>query len=630
MASTFFGLDIAYTGLLASNAGLNTTGNNIANVETEGYSRQQVNQAAAKALRTYAKYGCAGAGVQTLSIERIRDEYYDVKYWNNQSKLGEYSSKNYYMAQIENYFSDGEQLSGFTTVFNDMYNSMEELKKNAGDTTTRSQFVGSAGSLTAYFNSMYGNMQRMQQDINSEIKVKTDEINSLAEKIASINNQINVIEVNQGAANVLRDERALLVDQLSKIIDVKVSETPVTDVNDPSRKTGANRFLVQIGGGQTLVDASAYNKLDCVARTSSEKINQSDVDGLFDVYWTDQSGNIDRNTATKLNIYGDNITGELKGLVQLRDGNNTEYFHGKTTAIGKATDGTGRDVVTIEVKEDYLTNINKINLSDSGGTLNLANQLFQYDSWSLNFDSGTETYTYDFILNNSNQNNLNGSRVGKEASSGQSIAYQGIPYYMGQMNEWARIYTKSFNDILTDGGVDNYGNPAENFFAAKNPITGLEYAFLVDTTLGFNVSDDTYYKITAGTISISNAISKDSNLFATHTDPAAGKDKYDILDNLVDMKNNKKIAAFRGASVSEFLQGILSDISLNTSKSNLFYTNYKNLEGGISIQRQSISGVDNDEEGINLVKYQNSYNLAAKMIQTLTEVYDRLILQTGV
>ena len=630
MASTFFGLNIAYTGLLASNAGLNTTGNNIANMETEGYSRQKVNQVAANAIRTYTTYGSAGAGVETLSIERVRDEYYDAKYWNNQANYGEFSSKNYYMEQIESYFSDGEQLSGFTTVFNDMYDSMEELKKNAGDTTTRSQFVGNAGSLTSYFNSMYESMQNIQEDINAEIKVKSDEINALAEKIASINNQINVIEVNQGAANELRDERTLLVDELSKIIDVDVSETPIVDANNPKRETGANRYLIRIGGGQTLVDGSDYNTLDCRARTSSEKVNQSDVDGLYDIYWTDESGEIDINTATKLNVYGDNITGELKGLIQLRDGNNTEYFHGTTTAVGTATDGTGRDVATIEVTEEYLTDINKLNLSDSGGILNLGNQLYQYDSWSMNYDSGTGIYSYDFILSDSNVNNFNGSRIGKEASSGQSIAYQGIPYYMGQMNEWARIYSKSFNDIVTAGGVDNYGNVAENFIVAEDPITGLEYAFAVNPTLGFDVSDDTYYKMTAGTISISNAIEADSNLFATHTDASAGQDKYDILDDLVDMKNDKTIAAFRGASVSEFLQGILSDVSLNASNATLFYTNYSNLEGSISIQRQSISGVDNDEEGINLVKYQNSYNLAAKMIQTLTEVYDRLILQTGV
>ena len=70
MPSQFFGLNIAYTGLLASNAAMNTTSNNIANVQTEGYSRQQVTQQAANALRVFQTYGCAGAGVETLSKRR--------------------------------------------------------------------------------------------------------------------------------------------------------------------------------------------------------------------------------------------------------------------------------------------------------------------------------------------------------------------------------------------------------------------------------------------------------------------------------------------------------------------------------------------------------------------------------
>ena len=90
MPSQFFGLNIAYTGLLASNAALNTTANNIANVQTDGYSRQQVVQQAADAIRVFQTYGCAGAGVETLAIERVRDEFYDTKFWNNNAKLGEY------------------------------------------------------------------------------------------------------------------------------------------------------------------------------------------------------------------------------------------------------------------------------------------------------------------------------------------------------------------------------------------------------------------------------------------------------------------------------------------------------------------------------------------------------------
>ena len=75
MPSTFFGLNTAYTGLLASNAALNTTSNNIANVQTEGYSRQQVVQQASDALRVFQTYGCAGAGVDVIASERLRDEF---------------------------------------------------------------------------------------------------------------------------------------------------------------------------------------------------------------------------------------------------------------------------------------------------------------------------------------------------------------------------------------------------------------------------------------------------------------------------------------------------------------------------------------------------------------------------
>ena len=101
MASTFFGLTIASSGLRAANAALNTTGNNISNVNTAGYSRQQVTQEAANALRVFATYGCAGAGVETIAIERVRDKFYDNKFWSNETKLGEYDAKAYYCKMIE-------------------------------------------------------------------------------------------------------------------------------------------------------------------------------------------------------------------------------------------------------------------------------------------------------------------------------------------------------------------------------------------------------------------------------------------------------------------------------------------------------------------------------------------------
>ena len=106
MASTFFGLEIAASGLRAANAALNTTANNISNANTEGYSRQEVKQEAMDPLRVFSTYGCAGAGVNTLAIERIRDQFYDQKFRENETKLGEFDTKAYYCKMIEEYMTD--------------------------------------------------------------------------------------------------------------------------------------------------------------------------------------------------------------------------------------------------------------------------------------------------------------------------------------------------------------------------------------------------------------------------------------------------------------------------------------------------------------------------------------------
>ena len=93
MQSTFFGLNIASSAVNAFKAAINTTGNNISNVQTKGYSKQVANRQAAEGLRVYQKYGTTGAGVTTTSITSLRSSYYDTKYWENQSAVGLYSTK---------------------------------------------------------------------------------------------------------------------------------------------------------------------------------------------------------------------------------------------------------------------------------------------------------------------------------------------------------------------------------------------------------------------------------------------------------------------------------------------------------------------------------------------------------
>ena len=617
MASTFFGLDIAYTGVQAANAKLNTTANNIANVDTKGYTRQEATQVASDALRISQSYGMAGTGVTVTDINQVRNEFYDVKYWQAQTNLGQYDMKMYYMYQIEDYFTDKDTVEGFEPIFSAMFDSLEEVYKQAGTPSTKTQFIGAAGDLCEYFNAQATNLEKLQLGVNEEIKNKVDEINSIAEQIATLNKQINTIEVNHLRANELRDKRNLLIDQLSRIVDVEVRETPIYTTPGGSEKSGIYTYEVSIAGGQILVQGYEYNTLECVARSAEEKVNQSDADGLFEIKWS--------NTMD-FNLYGANLGGELKGLIEVRDGNNEEYFHGTTKKVDDNGDGTY--TVTIEVpNKDYLTDMNKCTLPDSG-QLTLVNTKYKYSGFE--FDGTKIPATYTFKIEREAGQADPTIFDGKEASVGTKVDYQGIPYYQEQMNEWVRIFAKAMNDIEKTA-VDEEGNPAEVLFTAKDKVNGTEIKF--DANLADNKyksSDSDYYRLTAGNISVNNEMVKDASKFGTTVDIKKGGDAQDVTELLLTVQDDKNKVNFRGCSAKEFLQCITSDIALSANNAKTFTENYTNINKSVSQTRLSISGVDNDEEALHLVKFQEAYNLSAKVMQIMTEIYDRLILQTGV
>ena len=123
---------------------------------------------------------------------------------------------------------------------------------------------------------------------------------------------------------------------------------------------------------------------------------------------------------------------------------------------------------------------------------------------------------------------------------------------------------------------------------------------------------------------------KDPRKLATSTKEEFknGQSANDLLIKFSEMKD--KTVVFRGGVGEDFLQCLLSDVAVDTQKVKIFEDNYKNLSTAITNQRMSISGVDNDDEALILVKYQNAYKLSSKMVSVLAEMYDRLILETGV
>jgi len=609
---------IGYSGLTAAQVAQNTTANNVANINTKGYSKQELNTTAAEALRTYTTYGMAGAGVSAKSIDQLRDTYIDLKYRENQTLLGEYTKKQTYTFELEDYFNDTSTVPGFNKIYTEnFFNALSDLEDDPGSTTTRTAFLGRAQSLTEYFNEMAITLEKVQSNLNNELKDAADKVNSIASQIASLNEQINVIEMRGVVANELRDQRALLVDELANYVNIETKEVEIYNYDDPDNPTGAKRYMVNVSNGFALVDGYEYNELECKAR--EQKINQSDIDGLYDLYW--------KNTGSKFAPLSENQSGEIKSLLELRDGNNKEFFDGKGKAAGK-----GATSITVTGPS---SDINKITISDSG-TISISGMAYTYDSWS--YDGTAEEFTFSglkYIDSNGKWQNglLDAVAADSTVRIGQSVNYQGIPYYQSQMNEWVRAFANTFNSIM-EQGYDLNGDSMKgiSFFQAED-LQGVYHDVEPNKSFGSaGGTDFTYNNLTAKNIKLNLSIRSDSSKFATtfNSEAAVNSDSNDLVVALSSIKTDKSKMTFRGCSSSEFIQCLLSDVALNAQSAKTFMTNYTNISGALTNQRLSKSGVDQDEEALDLVKFQHAFELSSKVIQTMSEMYDRLITQTGV
>jgi len=621
MPSQFFGLNIGASALFAYQSSLNTTANNIANVKTEGYSRQETELEAGAPLRVYAKYGSTGTGVNAVAVKQQRDIYYDTKYWQNSSTLGYFEQKLYYLSQVENVFADDGVQEGFSTVFSKMFNGLDSLNGgNASDESVRNQFIHQAQNLCIYFNSVADSLRETQKDCNEEINSTIQNINSISEKLSLLNKEINKLEVNGGYANELRDQRALLLDELAGIVDVKTDEYAVK--NTYGKDLGGTNFTVFING-QLLVDGTEYRQLECIS--SETKKNQTDADGMYDIIWTD--------TKTAFAATTETANGTLKALFDLRDGNNNEGMYGAVKSVNK--DPQSRDYPSITLAPPSNSDIHALNIP-AEGTIEVNARTIKYTSWTAELDDQGNITEITFELEEPLKVEDAMVMTGKPITVGKRVDSMGIPYYQQQINEFLRNFTEMFNDIQKQGQTLD-GDPMGAFFVAK---TGTDKIFDFE---GWGKDEDIlngqpireisstsngYHQMTAFNATVNDKSIKDPAYFSTTKDVTNGADAVDLLKDMMDLQAN--VTMFRGDNAEAFLETLLSDIAVDTEKNTVFYKNYFNMKTVISNQRMSVSGVDEDEEALNLVKFQNAYNLSSKVISVMSEIYDKLINETGV
>ena len=290
MANIIYGMfNVAKTALITQQKAIDVTANNIANVNTEGYSRQRVTLEQNEPV--YYEGGTLGTGVTANRvIQRIYDRFINQQLAESESDLGRWEAQLETLEKAELMFDETSGY-GLNDAMAEFWNSWQELSNNPDGYTERATLIADTQNLTDVFNSLSAELTQVQSDNDASITGAVEEINALTSEIAELN--LLIAEVEAGSlhsANDYRDQRDLKLQELSALIDVDSFE------DDDGYLT------ITTANGNTLVD-----------RTNSwELTTHTNTDGFEDVYWVSGTG-------TEENITDDIDNGKLKGWIEARD-----------------------------------------------------------------------------------------------------------------------------------------------------------------------------------------------------------------------------------------------------------------------------------------------------------------------
>ena len=226
MAVGFSSYEIARSGLKVSERGLFVTGHNLSNVHTPGFTRQQAIIETNPYITEYGKNGKLfqyGLGADIQETRQIRHTFLDIVYRQENTTQGYWDTRSKAFQDVEAILNDpmGDGLQG---VMNKFWDSWQELSKEPESLTARAMVRQRGQELVYYYNHIGNQLDKQQNDLNSEIQVRVNEVNNITSQIAKLNTQIAAQEINGDKANDYRDQRNLLLDRLSILCDAEVNE----------------------------------------------------------------------------------------------------------------------------------------------------------------------------------------------------------------------------------------------------------------------------------------------------------------------------------------------------------------------------------------------------------------------
>jgi len=491
MRSSFFGFHVASSGLFTARANLNVTSHNIANSEIPGFSRQVAQARAGNPMNLRDGRGMYGTGSQVTGIIQIRDRFLDMRFWGQRAVHGRFEVQNTHLNFVETVFNQLPD-AGVLRTFGDFFGRLSSLTTNANDATFRTSVITGADTLAEQIRHKAQTLQTQQADINREVADVVSIINSLGSQIASLNEQINIFERDGSNANDLRDQRALLIDELSQYVNVQVEER---NFANPPENPFDRRLTVMIDGND-FINHDMFNRLKVVARNdhtnplSGPSRNEMDVPGLYDIFFA--------ATNVEFNIYSQTLGGQLRGLIEVRDGNNGfstahEYVLGGPFIPNNPNTWPPTFIPSVRGPFPPSFDINN-HMTWPSATFSPLDRSTWPAAWQANADMQIDAPPGFDLTNPSTwpRGVLNDPAATAIPGTGRPVTrdlstnrFKGIPFYMNQLNHLVRTFARSINEGLNvdlqpiNGasghiwGFDGYGNSNNTmFFTFDHPVTG--------------------------------------------------------------------------------------------------------------------------------------------------------------
>ena len=567
-------LYIGSSGLQTSQNALNTTAHNLSNVDTTGYTRQQVQQSnrAYVTLSTDPKSIAnkqTGLGVTYSRVKQVRDYFLDKTYRKESGRSMFYEVSTEVMEEVESQLGE---LNGeaFQTTMTDFWTAVQELSKDPSSSVTQGLIVQRASEFVQRASAVYDGLSSYQDNLNTQIRQNVDKINKYGNQLLTLNDQIRAIESGGiEHANDLRDARNQILDELAELTNMSFSEDRYGSVS------------VQIEGVDFVKDGTCYE----IAMKTDE------ATGFVTPFWPMNASYITRDDGTRVyNIDGAEVfdlsieissdlgtdIGGLKAMLLARGdhrANYTDLAEGKYDSVSQSV------VMNIQGEFDQMIHnvVTKINdiLADAAGV----------QEGQLTINGQTETYRYCTV-----------------DQDGYMRMEDGSPIQL-----FTKVTTDGYEKVTTDDGKEYWVMKKEKADSPESLYTigNLQVnptLMQEPSKLGFRLADGSEDKATADALK------------AAFTEEA-----YTLNPNV-----QKK------TTFVDYYTDLVSQVANSGYVFRSIYENQVNTVEATQSAREQVVGVSTDEELSNMIKFQNAYNASSRYINVISEMLEHIISTLGV